>query len=339
MPEWVDIHRDTEFYAQIVKVIRSYSSLPIAVAPYLNGARMFNVTPEVIAKRAAILAAESGINLQIWQDSTGADAINVFGANRYTLGDYFASVREALPADAPMWSDNEAFTWGDDLKGGGYHPCTAARFAAQLAASKPYVSRTLNWIQELHFGRVSPLRCPEAARLFASYAAMCGIGGEIAQPAYFWLTLPSSHHSDTEPPSKLTDGVSGDPTDASHAAWVGVQGTAQLVFVVPASGERRLGWVAAHVLAAPAGGVRFPRSLVLEASADGGASWTVLGEWATPTGALAADEVRSEYVVGNDAQLAWGAAPRAGASVRVKLPNDDWALTLLCELEVVLVDE
>lgn len=100
--------------------------------------------------------------------------------NTWTLAEYYAALAEVLPI---FWSDNEAFNWGWELKGGGYYPCSMNRFATQLDQSEGYsfiyvlnkttryVAKKVTWIQQRHFGTVDPYRFDEAPRLLAAYRA------------------------------------------------------------------------------------------------------------------------------------------------------------------------
>eukprot|EP01105_Mastigella_eilhardi_P007730 TRINITY_DN1939_c0_g1_i3.p1 TRINITY_DN1939_c0_g1~~TRINITY_DN1939_c0_g1_i3.p1 ORF type:complete len:337 (-),score=89.01 TRINITY_DN1939_c0_g1_i3:30-1040(-) len=333
---WDDIPAVTPFYAGLVAVIREFSDLPITASPYLNGARKYDVSPDVIAKRTAIFAEESGIDVQIWQDSVGADAINVFGSNdTYSLYDYFAALRTVLPH---FWSDNEAFNWGDDLLGGGYHPCSISRFNTQLQIVDPFVDTKVTWLQQEHFGSVSPQRFDEAEHMLAAYQALFGLGDTqktLITAPYYYTTSPAEQYGDPML-SKLIDGVLGDPTNYANDNWVGVLGTVQVVFNVSCAqgAVMQIGWVSAHVLCAPVEAVSFPASLQLEASEDGGATWRSVGTWATPDDVGSA-LVRSEYVLGNTACIRGVSASATGTLLRLTLPNDDW--TFLSEVEFVLV--
>lgn len=76
-PVWIDISLVAPYYKGVVDTVRAVSDLPVTISPYLKNARTLSVSPTEIANRAQRFAKETGIDLQIWQDSVGADGINV----------------------------------------------------------------------------------------------------------------------------------------------------------------------------------------------------------------------------------------------------------------------
>ncbi|KAH3757361.1 hypothetical protein Pelo_10789 [Pelomyxa schiedti] len=330
IPLWTDVALTFSYYSGLVETIHEFSPLPVTVSPYLSGARTYNVTPDVVARRAKEFADGTGIDVQIWQDSVGADAINVFNRTDYTLSDYFSALSSVLPI---FWSDNEAFNWGENLEGGGYHSCSLSRFELQLKQSEIYVPIMLTWIQQLHFGTVSDSLQPEALRMLHTYKSWFSIAegyGRVSY-TYTYVTPPASEYPDSYL-NKLNDGWIGDPVDYTSENWVGVLGTASVILTINPSSN--VDWVSVHLQGSPPEAINFPSALTITTSRDSGTTWQTIGKYKTPLSVTAVSVV-SEYVLGNN-DLPLGIAPQQPGSpnllVRLDLENTQW--TFLSEIEV-----
>ncbi|KAH3756232.1 hypothetical protein Pelo_11941 [Pelomyxa schiedti] len=328
VPYWTEEYVVLPYYTQVTTMMKSRYNIPVTVSPYLNGARTMNVTPATIAERAALFAATTGVDIQIWQDSVGADAINVFNRDDYTLADYYSALADVLPI---FWSDNEAFNWGLNLEGGGYASASLGRFKLQLEQTIPYAAKFVTWIQQTQFGTVDTAHCDESKRMLSAYKSWFSIqDGYIQLPftyRYGDSTKPVDNHPDTEL-TKLSDGLIGDPTTSQSENWVAVQGDAEII--VDVGPDYGIDWVAVHLLSLPDEGILFPAKMALAVSRDYGSTWVDAGSWK-----LLPAQAQSEYVFGNLDQLRIvGGGGSQNTLLRIVLSNSGW--TFFSELEMTV---
>ncbi|MBI2896946.1 MAG: DUF4434 domain-containing protein [Deltaproteobacteria bacterium] len=309
------------YFAGVVAAIRARSDRPIVVAPYLAGGTS-TLTPFEVGERAVAFRDATGVTIQAWQDSVGADAVDLGYARQGSLGaveDYFREISNALGREG-LWADVELFNWGSPLFGGpGYGSVSAVRLEAQLRqASDDLAARRVSWLAQLHMGTVDSNHDAGSSRLAASYRALFGLGGQYLAPAgYAWETPPAASYPDAG--GELTNHRTGDPRDFLHEEWVGVLGDA--AFSVDLGAERPIDWVGVHALDDGASAIAIPDRLDLSCSTDG-ATWNLLASVPRP---VASSD--GEYLLANTAPL--GAACR---SVRVQLSNDVW--TFVSEVEI-----
>jgi len=310
----------------VVSAIRSVKNLPIVVAPYLAGTRTNYVTPSPLATTALNFKTQTGIDIQAWQDSVGADAPNLYnrqynGSPLPTVKDYFAALNGVLGV-AGLWSDVEAFDWSPTFgAGGGYKPASITRFTNQLLASSSYVSIRTTWIQQLHFGTVDLNRYVESLRLKAAYQGTIMYSKRIFPSSYSWNTPPSSNYPDTG--NKMFDQVTGDPTTYLDTAWVGVAGSATVT--VTLASPVNVAWVAVHTLCATAPGISLPSALTLRTRTTLTGTWSSKGSWSLPY-----SQADSEYVIGNTAALTTATGVR---QIEITLSNTAW--NFMSEIEII----
>jgi hypothetical protein len=334
------------YYAALVGAVRSCSTKPIAVSPYLSGARETvsgEGSPSSVASKAAAFAKVTGVDIQIWQDSVGGDAIPLDGWGRPgapappTVGDYFAALRSSL-GQGHLWADVELFNYAEPLfvagdgKTGGYLPASGARLARQLAHTRSgpggLTDRRVAWLPQLHMSETRPGRFPGSARLLHAYKAAHGLGG-TAQVGpgtpYLWETPPSPLFPDGSG-GELVDGRTADPKSPEQGGWSGIDGGVSIV--VDLGGSKDVDWVGIHVLACPAWGIRIPDSLRLEGSGrDPADPWVPIATIARPFDPPASFDA-AEYVLGNETPL-----NARCARIRIILANPRW--TFLSEVEVL----
>ncbi len=108
-------------------------------------------------------------------------------------------------------------------------------------------------------------------RLFDSYRAVCGFGGNAVAPtSYSWIgNQPSQTYPDTA--NEMTDHFVGDPRTPTDPAWTGVLGTTELQFDFGSS--RTLDWVGVHALGTNSWGIRMPTSIAISCI-DQNNNWT-----------------------------------------------------------------
>lgn len=312
------------YYASLRTAIRAQSSLPIVVSPYLaNYAGQGPQTPMGVAGNAARFQGATGGDIaQVWQDSTGADAVSV-GWRRtdrtaFTVGDMYQAIATAVGTQN-FWADNEIYTY--PANGSGYRPGSIVRIARQLSMSRDAAKRIL-WLPASHMSDVASGRYPEAARLLAAYKAWFGTpgGGEYISPLAYTYTVgaPLSDYDDKD--KKLFDLWTGDPRNSDEQHWVGfAPGTIEVR--VDMGSNKTLNWAGVHCLNLNAKNIALPDTLSLSTSTDD-VVYTPQGIWMNQIGR---DDC--EYVFANPQMLT--------ASCRyVKLRLTNSRKTWLSEIEM-----
>ncbi len=224
------------YFRGLVKVIRRSSLHPIVVSPYLKDL-VGKITPGEVAGRARLFKKTTGVDIQAWQDSVGADGV-------LDKKSYIQSLSRALEPSG-FWATVELFNWGKDLlKGGGYTATSLSRLNAQLAqANDRYTQIRLSWLGQIHLTKL-PLR--------DGYK-----NGTITPHAYFYLTPPSSTYPDDK--NKLFNKVTASPINYLDQEWVGILGETDIVFDL---GEKKeINWISIHLLHQSAEGISFPHKL------------------------------------------------------------------------------
>lgn len=313
------------YYASLRAVIRTQSPLPIIVSPYLaNYSGQGPQTPAGVAGNSARLQKKTGSDIvQVWQDSTGADAISV-GWQRsdrtaFTVGNMYKAIAGALGTQN-FWSDNEIYTY--PANGSGYRPSSIVRLARQLSQSRDAAKRIL-WLPASHMSEVASNRDPDAARLLAAYKAWFGKsgGGEYISPLGYTYTLgtPLDSHSDKD--NKLFDLWTGDPHNSDEQHWVGFAPGAIEVRIDMGS-KKTLNWASAHCLNLNAQDIVLPDTLSVATSVDD-MIYIPRGTW---TNHLAREDC--EYVFANSQALSVSCR-----YVKIRLTNAH--KTWLSEIEMV----
>lgn len=294
------------YFKTLVSEIRKHSSKPIMVSPYLKGVKS---TPEALAQKARVFKKATGVNIQAWQDSRGADAF--LESERYYKA-LFKELGEGL------WANLELFNWGSDLfKGGGYSPASLYRLNDQLWQVRTGVAtKRLSWLGQLHLGTVDPAHRPESRRLNEAYKALFLGKGKITRPlSYAYLSPFSTSYPDHG--GELTDTRIGDPKDHRRPEWVGVMGPVTVVFDL--GEKKKISWVSVHLLNASQAGIKFPTRMELTCEENG----KRLG-----TDNLQVGMADSEYVFSNSRKI-----EDECRKIRFQLPNDGWSF--LSEVEFV----
>lgn len=308
------------YYRAIVTQVRARTAKPIVVAPYLAAATQ---APQVVAAMARDFLVATGVDIEAWQDSVGADAIDLGWGRGPTVEAYFSAIAGAIGREH-LWADTELFSYGilDHFDGAPYSPASIRRLNQQLFAVRPeFTSKRLSWLGQYHMGSVDTARFPEAERLLASYRAIYGLGGEMITPlGYTYATPPAAAYPDSG--NELSNVRTGDPKRYTQADWVGIEGNASVTFALPPG--KTVDWVGVHVLADVGPGIRFPDSMSLACSQDN-VNFQPIGSWPLRVARRASDR---EYVMSNPTAL--GASCRF---LRLDLANGGW--TFVSEVELV----
>ena len=274
------------YYRALVEAIHQVSRKPILVSPYLVEVEE-KFTPSEVGAMAAKFSKETGIDVQLWQDSVGAQGTNLDWETRPRgLGkveDYFRAISQAIGRDH-LWSDNELFNCcvvvgTDYAQSTPYKPTSISRLNAQLWATRQeFTSQRVSWLFQRHMGTVDPLHYVESPRLKAAYLAFYGIKGTYVQPvSYEWLNPALPGHRDTG--NEMFDRKSGDPKSSEDSRWVGFSGSTRVIIDLGQSSS--VDWVGVHLLQKSEKKIKFPSELQVECSPDR-ASWSDLGKWGMP---------------------------------------------------------
>jgi hypothetical protein len=291
-------------------------SKEILASPSLNGAPEQGLTPATMASRAHWLQQCSGLDIQVWQDSVGADSINLDrDAGGSTVEDYFTAIRDQI-GRAGLWSDNELFTSWDpqntcqfNMSSLCYRPASLMRLNQQLWQTRsdsttPITSLRVTWLNQMHMTGDSaspdPNVYPEHKRMYNMYRAVYGLkqASYLTPVSYSWDTAPAANYPDTNPPSKLTDTLPGNPRIYNDGHWVGVLGTANARFDL--GSIKKVHWVGAQLMRKAAYGIQIPTSMTVWCSTDN-VSWTNLGNFPAPTDTPPPSDL--EYYLGNNTRF------------------------------------
>jgi hypothetical protein len=316
-------------YYNVTYELRSIDKIhPVMVCPYL-----VNVVqaPAQLAQRAADFHSATGIDVQAWQDSVGADAVKLayWARSGYSLTDYFDALSGALGDE--LWADTELFNWGNPLFNpismtGGYRSASAVRIQSQLDSTQGAKKR-ISWLPQYHMSSFGPSNgYPESSRLLAAYRASQGLSGsKVTAKSYQWQTEPSSTYPDSAN-IEMTDGMVGDPKSPSDPGWTGVQGQAELTLEL--GKNARVDWVSVHVLTMPGWSISAPTAMHLSCSTDN-STFQPLSDISSPVAAGDYSSVTAEeYVLGNTETL----NAKACDYLKVVLDNTTW--TFASEIEV-----
>ena len=313
------------YYAALHTAIRAHSPLPIVVSPYLaNYAGQGPQTPTGVAGNSALFERGAGGDItQVWQDSTGADAISVGWPRSdrmvFTVGDMYKAIATTLGTQK-FWADNEIYTY--PASGSGYRPGPIVRIARQLSLSRDAAERIL-WLPASHMSAIAGSRYPEAARLLAAYKAWFGKpgGGEYVSPVGYTYTVgrPLESHNDNN--KKLFDLWTGDPRNSDEQHWVGFAPGA-IEIRIDMGSTKTLNWAGVHCLNLNAQGISLPDTLSLSASIDD-ILYMPQGTW---TNHLTKDDC--EYVFANSQAIS---VPCRYVKLRLTNAQKTW----LSEIEMV----
>jgi hypothetical protein len=225
---YMDMNSGIQYYASLVSKIREKSQKPILIAPFFAG--QSNTTPAELATRALDFKNRTGVTIEVWQDSIGADPNLKLTSPGYTIKDYYSALIASLGQQS-VWSDIELFNCCTTINfsGGAYRPGSITRISQQIDYANA-TGKKLAWLPQYHMGSVDPNRYAGAERLLSAYKAWYGLQGgyEYIRPkSYAWTTQPSPNYTDSG--DELTNGKTAPTKDFFNPEWVGVQGTAELV--------------------------------------------------------------------------------------------------------------
>lgn len=314
------------YYKKQVTAIRKYSRLPIITAPSLLNFELSPggpSSPNTVAERAKTMLQVSGLDVLVFQDSVGGGAVPLSSwSQKYSVKDYYNALAKSLGSEH-LWADLEVFTWSSDgySGGGGYRPASISRISNQINETSVATKRVI-WIQQRFLGTTDAWRLQvgnEPERLFDAYRAMFqNIGGVIKPQNYTWITTPDNKYPDSG--NELFNGLIGDPKFRAFDDWVGIQGSAEVVFSFKK--ETPLWWVSFHILHKQEFAVGFPDKLSLSCSSDQ-TNWDLLGSWSLPV-----NKLDSEYVFSNPQKLNVSCK-----HLKARLDNSVWTFT--SEVEII----
>ncbi len=286
------------YFKALVAAIRTVSSKPILISPYLSGAYKTNgatvATPAEVAARALDFQKTTGVDIQIWQDSLSmyATGLGWWARTPYTVQDYYKAIINAL-GSSHVWSDNELFNKGDPkiATDGQYHSASMVRLAQQFAMSSMVGKRLVNTEQEF-LSTVDKFKVAETARLQAAYKAYFGLSSDsfITPLRYTWRSMPAV--PDT---TKMFDKKTGDPLSSVDVQWITIPKDAEIW--IDLGSIQTVKWVAFHLLSNPPS-ILLPTALPMICSIDD-KNWQYMGRFALPV-----SDGQGEYVFSNPSALA-----------------------------------
>jgi hypothetical protein len=313
------------YYKAIVDAIHAAgSNRPILVSPFLAFVGP-SYPPATVAQLAASFGQQTGVDIQVWQDSVGAQGIAAGWASKEygSTDSYYAALAQALPVGG-LWADVELFTCCVDqfgFGGGNYRPASSARLNQQLWNARHAAVR-VSWLLQEHIaGPPIPLALPESPRLRDAYLALYGLSGHAVKPVgYTWTNPPASQYPDPGN-TKLIDTITGDPLDFTNPAWTGIVGDAEIV--VNLGSPTAVKWVAVELLRSKAPSITYPTSLAVDCDATGSNAFVNVGSWPLPL----TTDADGEYVLSNASPMSVTCT-----NVRIHLTNAAW--TFLSEVEL-----
>jgi len=324
-----------EYYRQVTSALKALTpGKPVMVAPHFSGASL--PSPASLASTAASFRAQTGVDIQAWQDGIGSFAttkLYPWVRAGSTVDQYFGALATTLGSG--LWADVEVFNYGAPFAvGGGYRAASAIRINQQLWETR-HAAKRVSWLHQWHMSEVIGPQYGhwEAARLQATYRALYGIGGAQWIPAsgysaYTWVSPLSTQYPDTAG-KEMFDRFTADPQNPQDPGWVGTQGVNGVAtFRVDFNASRRLDWVGVHTLTNPAWSIRTPTSGEIYCG-ETVASMTKVGDMAAPfTQADLSSVTTQEYVLGNRQPL--GASCRF---VELRMPTGGY-WTFVSEIEM-----
>lgn len=292
----------------------------VIISPYLQPGAL---SPSDLAYVAAFFRDGTGIDIQAWQDGTGAFANQPSsdGQDKYSTEDYYFQLVNRLGSEA-VWADVELFNFKN------YSSASVTRLNKQLSAAQ-LPGKRISWLFQSH---MSPSRGPntgykEARRLFRSYQALYGIKGAYLsyEGSYRWITPPSSQYPDSY--GELNNSNTADPRNPFSTGWVGVPGNAQFIFDF--SSPTNVDWLGVHIVIHPSWGITSPAELHVSCSTDGTGFGPTKVVTPAPGGTDISSDSGTEYVISNFAPFNF----KNCRSLSVTLLNTQW--TFLSEVEIV----
>jgi hypothetical protein len=330
LSEWTQPELAYNYYAGVVQSIRRASSKAILISPHLLELELR--TPVEMAYRALNFQNNTGVDIFLWQDSAGADGVNLqWNPFSRSFGDYISAISTFLGKDA-TWTVHEAFNCcvssSEFIDGASYRPSSIVRLLEQIEDVKSNsVDKKIAWIQQHHFGSVDPNRHLEAVRLMDAYKAQLRLSLEyLLAESYEWIVGPDPQYGDRD--HEMFNLHIGNPKDFTNDEWVGIDGkeTGGAVLVIDLGEERTLKWVGFHLMSLPQVGIRYPEQLSL-ACESGEEFWMEMGSWVLP---LDEEDTKSEYLFSNPKPL-----ERDCRRIRVSLKGNDWIF--ISEIEIVAI--
>lgn len=300
---WPDPSVGNSYWKQYVEAIRAKSSKPILVAPPFYLADQ-NYTPTQIAARALDFQQQTGVNIQLWQDSVNATGFPVYKSalSQYSTKDYYDAISAAIGKNN-LWADIEisncCVATKGGLAGGGYTGVTAARIKAQLDnAPSSVVSKRIAWIAQYHLTEVNPRGYYGADRALRSYRALFlpSLSQDVLITPLSYKWLSSRHPNYPDSGNELFDrriGLAKRDSSTNHTdpAYVGLNGSGSLEITL--SDEYRISDIGIHFLHQNTVNAHFPSSINVTCSTNN-------FDWSSPVVLThPSKQEDSELVIGN----------------------------------------
>lgn len=331
---WPDPSVGNSYWKQYVEAIRAKSSKPILVAPpfYLSDQ---NYTPAQIAQRALSFQQQTGVNIQLWQDSVNATGFPVYKSalSQYSTKDYYDAISTALGKDS-LWADIEisscCIATKGGLAGGGYTGVTAAKIKAQLDnAPSSVAGKRIAWIAQYHLTEVNPRGYYGTDRTLRSYRALFlpSLSQDVLITPLSYKWLGSLHQNYPDSGNELFDrriGLAKRDSSTNHTdpAYVGLNNSGSLEITL--ADEHLISDIGIHFLHQNAVNAHFPSSISVTCSTNN-------FNWSSPVVLThPSKQEDSELVIGNSKSK----LDLTCKYLRLTFNNNN-NLSLLSEIEIV----
>ena len=223
-----------------------------------------------VRDQAVNLANYTRVDIQAWQDGTGAYATATEANNIYNSKKYFEAMVAALGKDR-IWADIELFDWGverDYTKiTSWYRPAMLGRIARQIDNASA-TGKQLSWIQQHHMQYANTvLYSSEARGLYDAYLSNFGLSTEmflVKAKSYSWSMAPNSSYPDNG--MEMFDGNVGNPKRYTDQSWVGFLND-DPTLNIDLNGEKSIKWVRVQVLNSEGESIYFPNKMEINCGA------------------------------------------------------------------------
>jgi len=225
------------YFRSLVRGIRKYSKLPIIVSPYLKDLTG-KILPKELGARAVLFKNKTGVDIQAWQDSVGADGI----LNKEA---YFKVLSNKL-GPSGFWANLELFNWGKKpFEGGGYESTSYSRLGFQLKQTDSrYTNTRISWLGQRHI----------------KGSLLAALKHKTIEPvSYSYLSNVSKTYPDIN--KTLINKKTASPLNYLDSEWVGVLGDTDIIFDLGI--KKKIDWVSVHLLHQKAEGISFPDSMTI----------------------------------------------------------------------------
>ncbi len=144
----------TNYYYHLMSLIHVSSFRPAIVAPILKDAPE-HYDAQTLAGNAVVFQNNSAVDIQLWQDGVGSNAVPTHFVRPGALGSvqsYYSALQMAL-RPGTLWADIELFDYNSPLKN--FRGTSASRLEQQINAVSPYSAFNITWLNQEDMSRIA----------------------------------------------------------------------------------------------------------------------------------------------------------------------------------------